>query len=126
MLTTPKTISEPLRPFNRIMQHHVILSVSHPVTTNVTQFSVVRVDGAYTTGSPILGVVMEDASAGDLASVAVQGLVPVEIAAGQNVEVGDLLGLNAAGKGVEPTAGTKVSDFTTVIEIDQNHALVIV
>lgn len=108
------------------MQHHVLLAVSHPITAaEVTQFSVVRVDGAYTTASPILGVTLEDGVSGEKGPIAVQGLLPVEIATGENLAVGDILGLDTTGKGVAPSSGNKVSDFTTVIEINQGHALVV-
>ncbi len=108
------------------MQHNVVLSVSHPLTANVTKFSVVRVDGAYTTASPILGVAFEDGASGEYGAIAVQGLLPVEIATGETLAVGDLLGLDAAGKGVAPTSGNKVSDFATVVEISKGYALVVI
>ena len=108
------------------MQHNVILSVTHPLTANVTKSSVVRVDGAYTPSSPILGVALADGASGENGSIAVQGLLPVEIATGETLAVGDLLGLDAAGKGVAPASGNKVSDFSTVVEISQGFALVII
>lgn len=108
------------------MQHNATLVISHNVTTAVTQYSVVRVNGAYTAGSPILGVALYDASADTLATVAVNGLVPVQLAESETVTPGDLLGLDASGKGVAPTSGDKVSDFATVVAVDNNHALVII
>ena len=108
------------------MQHISTLVISHPVTTAVSQYSVVRVNGAYTAGSPILGVALYDAEADTLASVAVNGLVPVQLADSEVVTPGDLLGLDAMGKGVAPASGNKVSDFTTVVSVENNHALVII
>lgn len=108
------------------MQHNVILSVTHPLTTNVTQFSVVRYTGAYTTDSPVLGVALEAGNSGEYGAIAVQGVLPVKIAEGETLNVGDLLGLDAAGNGVAPASGSKVSDFTTVFKIVKNYALVII
>ena len=107
------------------MQHNVILSVTHPLTTNVTQFSVVRYTGDYTSDSPVLGVALEAGNSGEYGAIAVQGVLPVKIADGETLNAGDLLGLNAAGNGVAPSSGSKVSDFTTVFKIVKGYALVI-
>jgi hypothetical protein len=108
------------------MQHIPTLVISHNVTTAVSQYTVVRVNGAYTAGSPILGVALYDAEADTLASVAVQGLLPVQLADSETVTPGELLGVDATGKGVAPDSGDKVSDFSVVISVDNNHALVII
>ena len=107
------------------MQHNVILSVTCRLTADVTKFSVVRYTGAYNTDSPVLGVALEDGASGDYGAIAVQGLLPVKIADGETLNVGDLLGLDAAGNGVAPSSGSKVSDFSTVFKISKGYALVI-
>ena len=108
------------------MQHHVILSVTLPLTVNVTQFSVVRYGGDYTIGDPVLGVALEDGDAGELGSIAVRGILPVKIATGETLEVGDLLGLDENGLGVAPTSSNKKSDYSTVFKIIKGYALVII
>lgn len=108
------------------MQHNVILSVTCPLTADVTKFSVVRYNGAYTTDSPVLGVALEAGASGEYGAIAVQGVLPVKIAEGETLNVGDLLGLDAAGNGVAPASGSKVSDFTTVFKIVKDYALVII
>ena len=108
------------------MQHHVILSVTHPLTADVTKYSVVRYDGAYTTGSLVLGVALEDGKAGELGSIAVRGILPVKIATGETLEVGDLLDLDENGQGVAHDSSNKVSDFSTVFKISEGYALVII
>lgn len=107
------------------MQHNVILSVTCPLTTDVTKFSVVNYNGNYTTDSPSLGVALEAGASGEYGAIAVRGLLPVKIADGETLNVGDLLGLNAAGNGVAPSSGSKVSDFSTVFKIVKDYALVI-
>lgn len=107
------------------MQHNVTLSVTRRLTADVTQFSVVRYDGAYTTDSPVLGVALGAGASGEYRAVAVQGLLPVKIAEGETLNVGDLLGLDAAGNGVAPLSPDKVSDFLPVFEIVNDYALVI-
>lgn len=108
------------------MQHYVNLSVTCKFPDNVTKYSVVRFDGGYTDTSPILGVVLEDGSPWEYGAVAVRGILPVKIATGETVNVGDLLGLDEFGKGVAPSSSLKVSDFAYVYEISQGHALVII
>lgn len=107
------------------MQHHVILSVTHPLTADVTKYSVVRYGGDYTVGEPILGVALEDGKAGELGSIAVRGILPVKIATGETLEVGDLLDLDENGQGVAHDSSNN-ADFSTVFKISKGYALVII
>lgn len=106
------------------MKNHVLLSYSHKLTSEVWANTVVRVDGGYSANSPILGVASDYCEAGKLATIDVKGLLSVKLADNESVQIGDILGVDATGKGVSPDSSNKVTDFALVIKVENGYALV--
>lgn len=106
------------------MKNHVLLSYSHTLTSEVWANTVVRVDGGYTADSPILGVASDYAKPGMLSTINIRGILSVKLADNESVQPGDLLGVDATGKGVSPSSSNKVTDFALVIKVENGYALV--
>lgn len=106
------------------MKNFVLLSFSQNLTSEVWANTVVRVNGGYSADSPILGVASEHCKAGKLSTIDIRGLLAVKLADNETVQVGDMLGIDAMGKGVSPSSSNKVTDFALVIKVENGYALV--
>lgn len=106
------------------MKNHVLLSISKEMTSEIWANTVVRVDGGYSSASPILGVASDYCESGNLSTIDLRGLLSVKIADNETVQTGDILGVNAMGQGVSPNSGNKVSNFALVVKVESGYALV--
>lgn len=86
--------------------HVITLAVTIRATAALKTGTFVRYSGGYTGTAPMLGVVLMDAEAGQLASVGVRGLYQVKVATGVTFAPGDKLAIDANGVGVTPAAAT--------------------
>ena len=105
------------------MINTLVLTVK--ATAALTAYTVCRFSGGYSGTTPYLGVVLSDSAIGDLASVTVLGVGMVTLADGESVTVGEVLGIDATGKGVANDSEDKVADFKPVFKTDGTFAYVL-
>lgn len=87
--------------------HVINLAVTVRAAVDLKAGTFVRYPGNYSTTAALLGVVLADAKAGELASVGVKGLFQVARAASTTFAVGDEVSINATGQAA--TGGTAVA-----------------
>lgn len=85
--------------------HIILMALTIRAKVKLTAGTVIRYTGNYLATAPVLGVVLADAEAGELASIGTKGLYHIKVAPSQTFAVGDPVALNAAGQAITGATG---------------------
>lgn len=110
------------------MRTYPLLSVTRTATEAVTKDTLVAISAAYPDAGTekILGVAETDAEIGDAFNVIVKGYVPVKVASGESIDLGEVIGVDAAGMAVaSDSASDVIAAFLPAVEIENNYVYLI-
>lgn len=101
--------------------HIINLALTVRAAVDLTEGTIVRYTANYDTTKPVLGVVLADVKAGELASIGVKGIYQIKVNTGATFAPGDPIAANSTGLGITGSTGA----FATVLESSPTMATII-